>query len=130
VVCLNRRSTNRLAKLRQEVEAVERVLNNEGVKRTPIPETVKLVVWARDQGRCVRCGSTKNLHFDHIIPVSKGGGNSEQNVQILCERATSRSPTGSPSDAWASRGRKNALRPAPAPRNVVLARVLIRRRRG
>jgi hypothetical protein len=79
-------SDNRLVKLRQEIEAVERVLNHEGVKRTPIPETVKLVVWVRDKGRCVRCGSTENLHFDHIIPVSKGGGNSEQNVQILCER--------------------------------------------
>lgn len=77
---------NRLARLRQEVKAIERVLNHEGVKRTPIPETVKLVVWARDQGQCVRCGSKENLHFDHIIPVSKGGGNSEQNVQVLCER--------------------------------------------
>jgi len=53
-------------------------------RREPIPEDVKLLVWARDGGACVRCGSQKDLHFDHIIPVSKGGGTSEANVQILC----------------------------------------------
>lgn len=56
-----------------------------GSKRDPIPEDVKLVVWARDGGACVRCGLKKDLHFDHIIPLSKGGGNSEANVQILCQ---------------------------------------------
>jgi hypothetical protein len=33
-----------------------------------IPTSVKLEVWKRDRGRCVICGSTGNLHFDHIIP--------------------------------------------------------------
>ena len=56
-----------------------------GFKRDPIPEDVKLLVWARDGGECMRCGSKTNLHFDHIIPVAKGGGNSEANIQILCQ---------------------------------------------
>ena len=56
-----------------------------GPKRDPIPEDVKLLVWARDGGSCVRCGSQQNLHFDHIIPVAKGGGNSDTNIQILCQ---------------------------------------------
>ena len=34
---------------------------------------VKVEVWRRDRGQCVQCGSTKNLHFDHDIPFSKGG---------------------------------------------------------
>src|SRR5262249_25561447 len=38
-----------------------------------IPTPVKLEVWKRDDGRCVACGSTDNLHFDHIIPWSRGG---------------------------------------------------------
>ena len=54
-------------------------------RRDPIPEDVKLVVWARDGGCCVRCGSKQDLHFDHIIPVAKGGGNFETNIQILCQ---------------------------------------------
>jgi hypothetical protein len=53
--------------------------------RLPIPGDVKLLVWTRDSGACVYCGSKSNLHFDHVIPFSKGGGNSAQNLQILCQ---------------------------------------------
>jgi hypothetical protein len=56
-----------------------------GPKRDPIPEDIKLLVWARDGGACVRCGSKKELQFDHIIPVAKGGGRVEANIQILCQ---------------------------------------------
>lgn len=38
-----------------------------------IPTSVKLEVWARDRGCCVTCGATDELHFDHIVPFSKGG---------------------------------------------------------
>ncbi|MFZ0452734.1 MAG: hypothetical protein WCE54_04390 [Ignavibacteriaceae bacterium] len=37
-----------------------------------IPTSVKVEVWARDKGRCVLCGSTENLHYDHDLPFSKG----------------------------------------------------------
>ena len=52
-----------------------------------IPKEVKLAVWKRDKGRCVRCGSKDNLHFDHIIPYSKGGSSLvADNIQLLCAR--------------------------------------------
>ena len=52
-----------------------------------IPTTVKIKVWQRDQGRCVICGATDNLHFDHDIPFSKGGSSiTADNVKILCAR--------------------------------------------
>jgi hypothetical protein len=52
-----------------------------------IPTSVKLEVWKRDKGRCVECGSVDNLHFDHIIPWSRGGSSlTAQNVQLLCAR--------------------------------------------
>lgn len=52
-----------------------------------IPTSVKLQVWKRNRGRCVRCGSQNNLHFDHIIPYSKGGSSLvAENIQILCAR--------------------------------------------
>jgi len=52
-----------------------------------IPSAVKLEVWRRDKGRCVECGSDDNLHFDHVIPFSRGGSSlTAQNVQLLCAR--------------------------------------------
>ncbi len=52
-----------------------------------IPSSVKLEVWKRDKGRCVKCGRQDNLHFDHIIPHSKGGSSLvPDNIQILCAR--------------------------------------------
>ncbi|MFC1995716.1 4Fe-4S dicluster domain-containing protein [Chloroflexota bacterium] len=32
-----------------------------------IPASAKLEVWKRDKGRCALCGSTDDLHFEHII---------------------------------------------------------------
>lgn len=50
-----------------------------------IPSWVKLEVWKRDQGKCQKCGSNSGLHFDHIIPYSKGGSSKDpRNIQILC----------------------------------------------
>ncbi|MDR3377425.1 MAG: HNH endonuclease [Verrucomicrobiae bacterium] len=50
-----------------------------------IPSWVKLEVWKRDQGKCQRCGKNSGLHFDHIIPYSKGGSSKDPaNIQILC----------------------------------------------
>jgi hypothetical protein len=52
-----------------------------------IPSAVKLEVWKRDQGRCRKCGLSQGLHFDHIIPYSKGGSSKDPaNIQILCGR--------------------------------------------
>lgn len=52
-----------------------------------IPTSVKLEVWKRDGGRCVVCGATDELHFDHIIPYSRGGTSLKaENIQLLCAR--------------------------------------------
>lgn len=50
-----------------------------------IPSEVKREVWKRDHGKCVTCGETKNLHFDHDLPFSRGGTSlSAKNVRLLC----------------------------------------------
>lgn len=50
-----------------------------------IPTHVKLEVWQRDGGKCVKCDSTVNLHFDHDLPFSKGGTSlTAKNIRLLC----------------------------------------------
>lgn len=48
---------------------------------------LRVQIFKRDKYKCVICGRGKNesiLHIDHIIPVSKGGGNDYYNLQTLC----------------------------------------------
>jgi 5-methylcytosine-specific restriction endonuclease McrA len=77
----------RLDLLNQEIEDIP---TNDTQYQSPgriIPTAVKLEVWKRDKGKCVECGSTENLHFDHIIPYSKGGSSTTaQNIQLLCSK--------------------------------------------
>lgn len=51
-----------------------------------IPDEIKREVWDRDGGRCVKCGKSDYLEFDHIIPHARGGANTVANVQILCRK--------------------------------------------
>jgi hypothetical protein len=55
-------------------------------ERPRIPESVRIEVWRRDDGKCARCGSRENLEFDHIVPISKGGSNTGRNIELLCEK--------------------------------------------
>lgn len=73
-------------RMRREIEALENVEKADSARRERIPDSVRLFVWQRDQGKCVKCGSEEKLEFDHIIPVIKGGSNTERNVQLLCEQ--------------------------------------------
>jgi hypothetical protein len=55
-----------------------------------IPQDVRIAVSARDQDKCVQCGSTENVQFDHKIPWSRGGANTVNNIQLLCGRCNRR----------------------------------------
>ena len=54
-----------------------------------MPFEVKRLVWHRDGGKCVTCGSAHYATFDHMIPANRGGGafsgsHTENNVRLKC----------------------------------------------
>lgn len=51
---------------------------------------IRKKVFVRDGKFCKHCESKENLSMDHIIPVSKGGENSLENLQVLCKSCNSR----------------------------------------
>lgn len=68
-------------------EAAEASTSDSSLRRRLIPSAVKQEVWKRDQGKCVECGASDELHFDHVVPFSKGGTSlTAENVQLLCAR--------------------------------------------
>ena len=74
-------------RLRKEIKLFEKLERGELINsRDPIPEEERFIVWRRDGGKCVKCGCKKKLEFDHIIPVSKGGSNTERNLHLLCQK--------------------------------------------
>ena len=50
----------------------------------PIRADTRIFVWQRDGGTCRHCGSRHDLHFDHVIPRSKGGGSTWENIVTCC----------------------------------------------
>jgi hypothetical protein len=60
-----------------------------------IPNDVKAAAAARDLGRCRQCGSAEDIHFDHVIPWSRGGAAVLENIQLLCGTCNRRK-----SDRW------------------------------
>jgi hypothetical protein len=52
-----------------------------------IPQHIRAAVFKRDGGRCVQCGyDGEYIEYDHIMPRSKGGQNTVDNVQLLCRK--------------------------------------------
>ena len=75
------RTTHKLDRLQKRAEHGQSAAAQ---RREPIPSDVRIAVWELYGGRCANCGIDKDLQYDHIIPVAKGGGNSAENVQLLC----------------------------------------------
>jgi len=45
---------------------------------------VRRLVYLRDKNKCQYCGSTKRLTIDHIIPSSRGGKDTWENLTVAC----------------------------------------------
>ena len=57
--------------------------------RLPLNSSTRKLIFERDFYRCINCGTHKSLSIDHIVPVSKGGGNEIKNLQTLCTTCNS-----------------------------------------
>jgi len=64
-----------------------------------VPPVNRREVLRRDKHACQYCGSTKQLTLDHVIPRSKGGKHSWDNVVIACEPCNSRKGDRTPQQA-------------------------------
>ena len=89
---IRRKILERERKKQKEKEIYNQLLDegliyaDEANKRPPIPRDIVDAVWRRDKGQCVYCGSKENLQLDHIIPFSKGGATTFENLQLLCQK--------------------------------------------
>lgn len=78
---------NKVKELRIEKESQEYKIKMERQKLT---NSLRYDVLRRDKFQCQICGATiqdgVKLHVDHIIPVSKGGKTTIENLRTLCDR--------------------------------------------
>jgi HNH endonuclease len=75
-----------------------------------IPAAVKRAVWLRDSGRCQfqlasgeRCGSTRRLELDHVVPVALGGPSTVENLRVTCHAHNQLAARRAFGEAWMAR---------------------------
>jgi hypothetical protein len=61
-----------------------------GYQKNPIHPRIRKQVWERDGYRCQNCGGWSKLSTDHIVPESKGGTTTLDNLQTLCKSCNSK----------------------------------------
>ncbi|NJL11275.1 MAG: HNH endonuclease [Calothrix sp. SM1_7_51] len=61
-----------------------------GERTWKVPPVNRREVLRRDHYSCQYCGSTKHLTLDHVLPRSRGGQHTWDNVVIACERCNSK----------------------------------------
>jgi 5-methylcytosine-specific restriction endonuclease McrA len=66
-----------------------RLLSGNPERQWKAPPVNRREVFRRDHHTCQYCGSTKHLTLDHVIPRSKGGPHTWDNVVAACEKCNS-----------------------------------------
>lgn len=57
------------------------------IERAKVSNRMRFAVYKRDDYRCQKCGRKNiDLEVDHIIPISKGGKTTMDNLQTLCHK--------------------------------------------
>ncbi|MGK7875108.1 MAG: HNH endonuclease [Xenococcaceae cyanobacterium] len=85
-----------------EVPAHIRLKINGAERVWKVPPVSRREVLRRDKHQCQYCGNRKQLTLDHVIPRSKGGKHSWDNVVIACEPCNSHKGDRTPQQAGMS----------------------------
>jgi 5-methylcytosine-specific restriction endonuclease McrA len=56
-------------------------------------------VYKRDGFRCVYCNANDNLTIDHVLPKSRGGKNTWENLVTCCSKCNTKKDNKTPSEA-------------------------------
>lgn len=103
--------TQKVEILHAKVDKFIRTVN----EKFPFPEVVRLKFYVyvrrremvptkknimqRDNNTCQYCGSTKHLTIDHVMPVSRGGGNTWTNMTTACFKCNNKKGNKTPEEA-------------------------------
>ncbi|MFN6567531.1 HNH endonuclease [Dendronalium sp. ChiSLP03b] len=66
-----------------------RLTNGNPERHWKVPAVRSKEIFRRDNHTCQYCGNTKRLTIDHVIPRSKGGTHTWDNVVTACEKCNS-----------------------------------------
>lgn len=106
-VCTAKRAIVLMLKQKAEALEVSGRLLHSAEKAFPLPSVIRLnyfvrvpradrrrvsrrAVLARDRHRCQYCGSRSHLTIDHVVPRSRGGDSTWENIVTSCAPCNSR----------------------------------------
>lgn len=77
--------------IEQELKAAGFICDHPKSKsKAKIPHALRLAVHRRDGFVCAICGTDEHLSLDHVIPESRGGPTTLENLRVLCRPCNSR----------------------------------------
>ncbi len=91
--CPYRKSTKVLPRRNDIVREVEYYSTQEIAKRVPVRKWYGEKLYVGQDGICRKCKEHekyKAMDVDHIIPISKGGTNNIDNLQLLCRQCNAK----------------------------------------
>jgi 5-methylcytosine-specific restriction endonuclease McrA len=68
-------------------------------KKKPISVKVRLTIFKRDSYKCRYCGSDEDIEADHVIPESRGGLGTVENLVTACRKCNSKKKARTPEEA-------------------------------
>ena len=91
--CPYRQSTKKVPSRNDVVQKVDYYSSQEIAKRVPVRKWYGEKLFVAQHGMCGMCKEHekyKNMDVDHIKPISKGGTNSLDNLQLLCRQCNAK----------------------------------------